>query len=121
MTKSKVVKKAFKLPENYFDSSRFIEAMKDSKRRASFEAKRKVYIDAAKIQMDSDAFLLEFTSEIKDARVRKGMTQKELAYKIGISQEEISRIEKGKRNLTLGLLYIVIRYLDLNLIVEKYT
>jgi DNA-binding Xre family transcriptional regulator len=40
-------------------------------------------------------------TEIRDARIRKGLSQKQLALRIGMKQPDISRIEEGKKNITL--------------------
>lgn len=42
--------------------------------------------------------------EVKVARVRAKMTQRELARKSGISETYISEIESGKRNLTVTVI-----------------
>lgn len=39
--------------------------------------------------------------EIRDARIQKGLNQKQLAFRIGMKQPDISRIEEGKKNITL--------------------
>ena len=39
--------------------------------------------------------------EIRDARIQKGLSQKQLAFRIGMKQPDISRIEEGKKNITL--------------------
>jgi DNA-binding Xre family transcriptional regulator len=39
--------------------------------------------------------------EVRDARIRKGLSQKQLALRIGMKQPDISRIEEGKKNITL--------------------
>lgn len=39
--------------------------------------------------------------EIREARIRKGLSQKQLALQIGMKQPDISRIEEGKKNITL--------------------
>ncbi len=41
---------------------------------------------------------------IRDAREVAGMTQTELAMRIGVAQPALSRIEAGRTNLTLGML-----------------
>lgn len=38
-----------------------------------------------------------FGREIKIARIRKGMNQKELAAQLGISRQQLSEIENGHR------------------------
>lgn len=47
-----------------------------------------------------------------DRRVERGMTQSELALAVGLSQGEISRIETGRRRLTVDLLLAIARALD---------
>jgi transcriptional regulator with XRE-family HTH domain len=39
--------------------------------------------------------------EISDARIQKGLSQKQLALRIGMKKPDISRIEEGKKNITL--------------------
>ncbi|MCD8225281.1 MAG: helix-turn-helix domain-containing protein [Clostridiales bacterium] len=41
---------------------------------------------------------------IIDARISQNLTQKELSRRTGINQADISKLEKGTRNPTLGLL-----------------
>lgn len=41
---------------------------------------------------------------IKDKRIEKGWTQNELALKVGMKQPDISKIEEGKKNITLETL-----------------
>mgnify|MGYP001574471322 CR=1 FL=1 len=45
--------------------------------------------------------------QIKKARAKIGMTQKELAKKLNTSQSVIARIEIGKQNLTIGRLVLI--------------
>ena len=42
--------------------------------------------------------------EIRNIRRKQGLLQKELAKKLGVSQQFISRIEKGKENISLSTL-----------------
>lgn len=42
--------------------------------------------------------------KIKEVRKYKGFTQKELAYKIGVSYNYLSNIENNKFDIRLGLL-----------------
>jgi transcriptional regulator with XRE-family HTH domain len=42
--------------------------------------------------------------EIKGARLALGLTQAEVAERLGVSPSYISAVEAGKRNLTLGQL-----------------
>ena len=47
---------------------------------------------------------MDITRAIMDARISAGLTQTELSRKSGISQADISRLEKGTRNPSLSLL-----------------
>ena len=65
------------------------ELMKDPEFREEYES----------LQPDMD-----ITRAILNARIRAGLTQTELSKKSGISQADISRLEKGVRNPSLALL-----------------
>ncbi|TWT11472.1 helix-turn-helix domain-containing protein [Reyranella sp. CPCC 100927] len=56
-----------------------------------------------------------FAKTLKDARVRKGLTQRTLSLKAGLPQSHISRIEAGKVDLQLSSLVALTRLLDLEL------
>lgn len=47
------------------------------------------------------AFLRRFGGVIREERITKGLSQKELALRVGMKQPDISRIEEGKKNVTL--------------------
>lgn len=53
-----------------------------------------------------------------DARVRSGMTQKELSEKTGIAQGDISRIERGNANQSLRTLQRLARGMKITLRLE---
>lgn len=63
--------------------------------------------DRLKQDSNSDQFgvLLELGTKLKEIRRRLGVTQEELAQKIRKKRTFISRIEKGKSNITLNTLY----------------
>ena len=46
----------------------------------------------------------EIARQLIEARLECGMTQEELAVKIGTRQSNISRIESGQQNTSIGLL-----------------
>jgi len=50
-------------------------------------------------------FLAKIGAKIKEARVNKGLSQKELALQVGMKQPDISKIEEGKTNITLITLF----------------
>lgn len=51
--------------------------------------------------------------KIRDARIEKEMSQKDLALAVGMKQPDISRIEEGKKNITLETLARICKYLDI--------
>ena len=53
-----------------------------------------------------------------DARLSRGMTQKELAEATGIAQGEISKLENGTRNPSIKLLRRLAEGLDMTLSVS---
>lgn len=60
---------------------------------------------------------------LRDARFRENMSQKELAKQSGISQENISRIENGKRVVGEKVAKKLAKPLKINyiLLLEDYT
>jgi transcriptional regulator with XRE-family HTH domain len=61
---------------------------------------------------------VNITRAILDARINAGMTQVELSKKSGISQADISRLEKGTRNPSLNLLKRLAEAMDSTLSIE---
>ena len=61
---------------------------------------------------------VNITRAILDARINAGMTQVELSKKSGISQADISRLEKGTRNPSLNLLRRLAEAMDSTLSIE---
>jgi transcriptional regulator with XRE-family HTH domain len=57
----------------------------------------------------------EITKEIKIAREKKGLSQRELSSRSGVPQSHISRIEKGSIDLRLSSLIELARALELEL------
>jgi transcriptional regulator with XRE-family HTH domain len=56
-----------------------------------------------------------FAYELLNARLFRNLTQKELSRRTGISPEEISRIEGGRRNPTVKMLKRLAEGLDMEL------
>lgn len=50
---------------------------------------------------------------IKEARIKKGFSQKECALRLGMKQPDISNIEKGKNNITLETLALLCKALEI--------
>lgn len=61
---------------------------------------------------------IDITRAILDARINAGMTQVQLSEKSGISQADISRLEKGTRNPSLSLLKRLAEAMDTTLRIE---
>lgn len=57
----------------------------------------------------------------RDVREAAGLTQTELAARIGIAQSALSRIEAGRTNLTLGMFRRLAVALDVNVVLEVGT
>lgn len=62
--------------------------------------------------MSNPAILAKLGARIKDARLRKSITQEELALSAGVSSLTVANIEKGK-SVTLSMLLGVLRSLGL--------
>jgi putative transcriptional regulator len=66
---------------------------------------------------------MNMKNQVKLARMKAGLTQQELADKVGITRQTISLIEKGKYNpslkLCLQICYVVNESLDELFWVEK--
>lgn len=89
MKKTKAGKKFEKLTkDDYFDTM-LKEDLKDPAFKAGFERERK---------------LLAVTIELAQLRRKKHMSQRALAKKANVPQQEISNIENGRRNITLNTL-----------------
>ena len=50
---------------------------------------------------EAPEFLRRLGGTIREERIAKGLNQKQLALRIGMKQPDISRIEEGKKNVTL--------------------
>lgn len=61
----------------------------------------------------SPDFFMNFGKTIRQARVSKGLSQKQLAQSIGMKQPDISKIEEGKKNITLYTLMRLSKILEL--------
>lgn len=64
-------------------------------------------------------FLVKVGNKIKEARKEKKLSQRDLAQRIGMKQPDISRIEDGKKNITLETLFRLSEVLDIKLVLEK--
>lgn len=60
----------------------------------------------------------QFISELINARIKKGLSQKELARKIGTKQSAIARLESGNANPSIGFLEKMARAMNARLEIQ---
>lgn len=60
----------------------------------------------------------ELISQLIGARIKKGLTQKALAKKIGTKQSAIARLEGGDFNPTISFLQKITNALDSKLVIQ---
>jgi putative transcriptional regulator len=53
--------------------------------------------------------------KIKEFRIKKGLTQEELAQRVGVRRETIVFLEQGKYNPSLGLAFKIAKELEISL------
>ena len=70
-------------------------------------------IDVTDDYEDIDSVVIGY--QIKEKRIDSGLTQAELAEKIGIDQSDLSKLEKGLLNPSIKLVRRVVNGLDLKL------
>ena len=56
--------------------------------------------------------MLEIKNNIRKWRIKRKMTQKDLADASGVSQSHIGNLEKGRRSIRIGTLLILAKALD---------
>ena len=66
--------------------------------------------------MDVQGKLIELGLIVKELREEKGLSQTELAYKIGKDQPSINRLEKGKVNPSVIYLLEISEGLEMSII-----
>ena len=52
--------------------------------------------------MNKEALLKKFGKNVKIERIKKDLTQEQLAEIMGVSQKYVASIERGKENMSLG-------------------
>lgn len=62
--------------------------------------------------MEKKDLLKKFGKNVKIERVKKDLTQEQLAEIMNISQNYLSRIELGKENMSLGKILELSKFLD---------
>lgn len=66
--------------------------------------------------MDVQGKLIKLGLKVKELREEKGLSQTELAYKIGKDQPSINRLEKGKVNPSIIYLLEICEGLEMSII-----
>lgn len=61
----------------------------------------------------SSALFLKIGKIIREARIQKGLSQNELAFRVRMRQPDISKIEEGKKNITLETLFCLCKALEI--------
>lgn len=64
--------------------------------------------------MDESEFLKKVGKNIVAFRKKKGLRQIDLAYKLGMEDSSLRRIENGRTNTTLKMIYRISRCLNIN-------
>src|ERR1035437_4798674 len=89
MKSKNIKKKPEKLGKDDYFQSHLTNKLKDPKFKAGYEREKK---------------LLAVTIELAQLRRKRHMSQRDLAVKADVPQQEISNIEQGRRNITLNTL-----------------
>ena len=58
---------------------------------------------------------MEFGQKLKEARVKAGLKQEDVAKQVGVSRQTINAIEKGDYNPTINLCLAICRALECTL------
>jgi len=69
-------------------------------------------------EMECDAFIIG--EKLKDERLKAGLTQEQLANKIGTKKSFISRVERGHTDIQLSTLVILFRGLGRHVSVSVF-
>ncbi len=65
--------------------------------------------------MDKNTLLKKFGKNVKIERIKKDLTQEQLAEIMNVSQNYIANIERGKANMSLLKIYELSKYLNVKL------
>lgn len=60
-----------------------------------------------------DGVLERFGANVRSARLARGWTQEELAHRTGLAPVQVSRVERGKREIRLTTLVRLLKALDM--------
>ncbi|MBE7708799.1 MAG: helix-turn-helix transcriptional regulator [Cyanobacteria bacterium SIG27] len=65
--------------------------------------------------MDKNTLLKKFGKNVKIERIKKDLTQEQLAEIMNVSQNYIANIERGKANMSLIKIYELSKYLNVKI------
>ncbi|MGG4702490.1 MULTISPECIES: helix-turn-helix domain-containing protein [Providencia] len=65
--------------------------------------------------MSKNIFMIAVGKEIFRLRKKRGLTGKQLAEKLNVSQQQISRYERGVCNINVDTLFVILHELDCSL------
>ncbi len=65
--------------------------------------------------MDKESLLKKFGKNVKIERIKKDLTQEQLAEIMNVSQNYIANIERGKANMSLAKIYELSKFLNVNI------
>lgn len=67
---------------------------------------------------DTEKFIFAMAETLQEERLKHHFTQKKLAQKAGLKQQEISRLEKGDANATIKTLFKVAQGMGKKLVIK---
>jgi len=65
--------------------------------------------------MNKEILLKRFGKNVKIERIKKDLTQEQLAEIMNVSQNYIANIERGKANMSLAKILELSKYLEVNI------
>jgi len=92
--------------------------MKNLKDLINNDELEKFELKAMDEEEEYENFLIKLVTQIVKLRIEKGITQKELAKKLGTKQSAISRLENVSVNPTLKFLFKILKALDAEIKIE---
>lgn len=60
-------------------------------------------------QLEKESEMFRISERLKSARINAGLTQQELAEKVGLKRSDLSLIENGKMNISIETLFDLFR------------
>ena len=65
--------------------------------------------------MEKEVLLKKLGEQVRNIRIEKGITQKDLAHSLGKDQQSIQRLEAGNINPSIYYLYEICKGLEISL------